>query len=215
MSEKTHGIVIVGAGGFGRGSLDILEALQVAGRSIEFRGFLDDGPVDERLVARRRARVLGATNPPQGDPGPFVIGIGAGRVRREIDERMLDAGWWATELVHPAATIGSNHSFGDGCILAAGARVATEASFGRHVHLNLNATVGHDCTFGDYVTVHPGATISGFVEIGEEATIGTGANVLPSVRVGVGATIGAGAVVTQDVEPGSTVVGIPARPLHR
>jgi len=45
------------------------------------------------------------------------------------------------------------------------------------------------------------------------ATIGSGATVLGGVRIGAGATVGAGAVVTRDVEPGTTVVGNPARPL--
>lgn len=43
-------------------------------------------------------------------------------------------------------------------------------------------------------------------------TIGTGAKILGGVEVGEGATIGANAVVIDDVAPGTTVVGAPARP---
>ena len=39
-----------------------------------------------------------------------------------------------------------------------------------------------------------------------------GAVLLPGLRIGAGATVGSGAVVTADVEPGATVVGVPARP---
>ena len=45
-----------------------------------------------------------------------------------------------------------------------------------------------------------------------DVSIGTGAKVLGRVRVGAGAQIGANAVVLEDVAPGSTVVGVPARP---
>ena len=43
--------------------------------------------------------------------------------------------------------------------------------------------------------------------------IGSGAQVLGPIEVGEGAKIGANAVVTGDVMPGSTMVGIPARPV--
>lgn len=47
----------------------------------------------------------------------------------------------------------------------------------------------------------------------EGAYIGAGAVIAGPVTVGSGATVGANAVVTKDVEPGITVVGIPARPV--
>ena len=43
--------------------------------------------------------------------------------------------------------------------------------------------------------------------------IGVGAIVMPGVCVGARAQVGAGAVVTNDVQPGTTVAGVPARPI--
>jgi UDP-2-acetamido-3-amino-2,3-dideoxy-glucuronate N-acetyltransferase len=48
--------------------------------------------------------------------------------------------------------------------------------------------------------------------IEDGASIGSGAVVLGGVTVGADALVAAGAVVTRDVEPGTTVVGNPARP---
>jgi len=45
------------------------------------------------------------------------------------------------------------------------------------------------------------------------ASIGSGAVILGGLTIGAGALVGAGAVVTQDVAPGETVVGNPARPV--
>jgi UDP-2-acetamido-3-amino-2,3-dideoxy-glucuronate N-acetyltransferase len=46
------------------------------------------------------------------------------------------------------------------------------------------------------------------------AALGSGAVVLSGIRIGAGALVGAGAVVTQDVAPGETVAGVPARLRH-
>jgi serine O-acetyltransferase len=74
------------------------------------------------------------------------------------------------------------------------------------------------------VEVGPGAVIGPFVTIGlragdlrgatieRDVSIGTGAKVIGNVRIGAGATIGANAVVVDDVAPGTTAVGAPARP---
>lgn len=43
------------------------------------------------------------------------------------------------------------------------------------------------------------------------ASIGSNATILCGVTIGDGAIVGAGAVVTRDVEPGTTVAGVPAR----
>jgi serine O-acetyltransferase len=73
------------------------------------------------------------------------------------------------------------------------------------------------------VEIHRGVTIAPWVTIGlragdfrgatieRDVSIGTGAKLIGAVRVGAGASIGANAVVLDDVAPGTTVVGAPAR----
>lgn len=53
------------------------------------------------------------------------------------------------------------------------------------------------------------------VEIGHDVWIGHAATVLPGVKIGNGAIVGAGAVVTDDIEPYTVVVGVPAEPVRR
>lgn len=203
-------LVIIGAGGFGRECLDIVEALNRSGAGLEFVGFIDDGNVDLTLLARRNAPHLGPTKSiPAGTW--YLIAIGDGRVRERIDRTLSDRGLRSPVLVHPQATVGSDCSLGEGTILNAGARATTNISLGRHVQLHANCCVGHDSRLEDYVSVFPGATVSGSVHLDRGVTVGTGANILPGVTVGAGATIGAGAVVTSDVAPGATMVGVPAR----
>jgi sugar O-acyltransferase (sialic acid O-acetyltransferase NeuD family) len=215
-------LVIVGAGGFGREVHGLVDALIAAGAAVDLVGYVDDTDASDELLARLGTSRLGGIdvltdaddgrNRGLGSEVGYVIAIGAGDVRRQIDERLTAAGRRSATLVHPMATVGSDNRIAEGCIVTAGARVTTNITLGRHTQLHVNCTIGHDSVLDDYVSVYPGATVSGSVHLADGVTIGTGANVLPGVTVGAGAFVGAGAVVTADVDPGTTVVGAPARP---
>ena len=56
---------------------------------------------------------------------------------------------------------------------------------------------------------------SGHPTIGNNVIVGAGAKVLGGITVGDGARVGANAVVVAEVPAGTTVVGIPARPVVR
>ena len=80
--------------------------------------------------------------------------------------------------------------------------------------------IGHGVMFID--DMEPRATTEGVAPQGTDewsvletrvwlgALLGTGAVVLGGVPIGAGALVGAGAVVTRNVDPDSTVAGVPA-----
>jgi hypothetical protein len=140
-----------------------------------------------------------------------VIGIGTGKIRRIIDERLSSAGLTPATLVHPAATLGHDVRIGEGSVICAGVRATTNISLGRRVHLNLNTTVGHDCTIEDYVTVNPLVAISGGVTVGTETMLGTHSAILLNLAVGARSIVGAGSCVVKDVPDSTLVKDVPAR----
>jgi serine O-acetyltransferase len=78
------------------------------------------------------------------------------------------------------------------------------------VVIHEDAVIGDDCMIMQQVTV--GMIGDGEVPvIGNRVYIGAGAKIIGKLSVGDSARIGANAVVTQDVPPGCTAVGIPAR----
>lgn len=207
-------LVIVGAGGHGRETLDVVEAINAVTSTWQFLGFVAAEADADRLVRRGAAHLGGDDELAAGrwPPGTsYVVGIGAGDVRRRLGEVAASAGLVPATLVHPAATVGSDVRLGPGVVLAAGARVTTNVDIGPHSQLNVNAVVSHDSVVGGHVTLSPGSIVNGDCRIDDGAFLGTAAVVVRGCSVGAGAVIGAGAVVVRDVPPGVTAIGVPAR----
>jgi sugar O-acyltransferase (sialic acid O-acetyltransferase NeuD family) len=216
MDHVTQRLVIIGAGGFGREVLDVVEAINLdraseGATAFEVLGFLDDGEPDPATLDPYGVRHLGPVSLLDTLPSDvgYVIGIGSPSIRRNIDEQYR--GRPCPVLVHPSVTRGRAVQWGDGTVVCAGVRMTNNIVIGRHVHLNLNVTVGHDARLGDYVTVSPLAAISGYVSLRDDVLIGTGVTLNPGVEVGTAATIGSGAAVLKDVPAGTTAVGVPAK----
>lgn len=72
-----------------------------------------------------------------------------------------------------------------------------------------DAVVGPNCLIFQQVTLGEERGLAPI--IGGHVDIGAGARIIGGVRIGDHAKIGANAVVLQDVPPGATAVGIPAR----
>lgn len=209
-------VVVVGASGFGRECLDVVDAMARAGRLLRVVGVVDDSPSDVNLS---RLAVRGATHVgtiadwlSRGDTEVrYVLGIGSPRIRRTIVDRLDLGGFHAFPAVHPSATLGARTRFGEGVVVCAGACISTNVSLGRHVHVNPNATIGHDADIGAFVSVNPSAVISGDVIVGDETLVGASATILQGLTVGARTILGAGTVLTKDVPGGVVVKGVPGR----
>ncbi len=105
---------------------------------------------------------------------------------------------------------------GIGCLISPFVTLTSNIKIGNFFHANLYSYVEHDCIIGDFVTFAPGVKCNGNVQIDDFAFIGSGAVIKngdsnKKIKIGKGAIVGAGAVVIDDVEPYSTVVGVPAK----
>src|SRR6266542_1725231 len=172
---------IVGAGGFGRETLDALRAASpLPACDLEF---LDDHALASEVDGVRVRR------PGRAKAGTFVVAIADPRARARLAAALLARGLLAGQVLHQRAVISPGAVPGPGCVVLAGAFVSTGALLGAHVQVNYNASVGHDSALGDFVTVLPGANIAGAVTLGASATVGSNACVLPGLRIGPAAAL--------------------------
>lgn len=106
-----------------------------------------------------------------------------------------------------------------------GADIHPGATIGKRFFIDhaTGVVIGETAEIGDDVNIYQGVTLGGVSTsqgkrhptIGNNVTIGAGAAVLGPITVGDNVKIGAGSVVVKDIPPNSTVVGIPAKIVHR
>jgi len=213
-------LVIVGAGGFGRETVEVVKAVNAAhaarhgGPRWDLAGFLDDdparwgttvagtpvvGPVDS-VADRPSSRLVVTTVNPRNYT-----------TKRAIVGRLgLDPGRYAT-LVHPAAVLPASCTLGEGSVVLAGCVATADVTIGAHVALMPQVVLTHDDVLDDYATVGAGVRLAGGVTIGTGAYLGAGCLVREGCRVGPWALVGMGAAVLRDVPAREVWAGVPAR----
>lgn len=208
-------LYILGTSGLAREMAQLVATIDARSSRWFLAGFIGDGtmPVGTDLGW---GRVVGTDDwlLSAGEEADIVAGIGYPAVRARVIERYVHEGarFGFPALVHPTAILDPRHVvLGRGTVVTAGCVLTCDITLGNFTLLNWNVTVGHDAVIGDSCVINPSANVSGNVTIDDEVLVGTGAQILERLRVGRGASVGAGAVVTRDVEPGLTVVGVPAR----
>lgn len=103
-----------------------------------------------------------------------------------------------------------------------GIEIHPGARIGRRLFIDhgMGVVIGETAEIGDDVTLYQGVTLGGtslergvkrHPTLGDNVIVGAGAKVLGPFTVGACARIGSNAVVVQEVAPGATVVGIPAK----
>ena len=95
------------------------------------------------------------------------------------------------------AIVNSNAVVGDNCIV------------------NTKALLEHGCYLDRHVNISTNSVLNGDVYVEDGAFVGSSSVTIGQLRIGAWSTVGAGAVVVRNVEPLTTVAGIPAKVIGR
>ena len=205
--------LLVGAGGMGRDTMTW--ATHIDQSEWRVAGFLDQNP--NALAGKDSAyTILGDSwtwQPSEDEVFVCTLGDPASRMRVIADLRGRGATF--VNVIHPSVIMAHNVSIGNGCIVAPYTVFGANSRVADYVMVNMASTLGHDSRTGEGTTISCQCDIMGYATIGIQCFLGGNSSVLPSRTVGDYAIVGAGSAVVHDVAPGTTVGGVPARPLIR
>ncbi|MBC7402306.1 MAG: acetyltransferase [Microbacteriaceae bacterium] len=147
----------------------------------------------------------------------LLVCIGSGASRHGIVGRLGQLGVpgdrYAT-VIDPSVRNPRGCPVGAGSILLANVVITAYVKIGQHVVVMPSCVLTHDTELASFATLASGVSLGGGVEIRTGSYIGMNASVFPRRSIGEYAVVGMGSVVLEDVPPGETWAGVPARLLR-
>jgi len=203
-------IIIVGASGFGREVLRLIENINEASPTWNVLGFLDDNP-NALDGVECEYTIIGSIEDwePNHDVS-LACALAFPEVKKKVVEMLKERGAEFATLVHPNAVVNPRSTIGEGTIVTNNCSISDNAHIGAFCTI-LGSGVAHDASVGDYSTLSGKCQLNGHVTVGRMVYMGCGVLVAPSVKIGDGATIGIGSVVISKVKDGTKVFGNPAK----
>ncbi|MFZ0792693.1 MAG: hypothetical protein WAM65_02915, partial [Candidatus Korobacteraceae bacterium] len=207
-------IAVVGAGGLAREVAWVINDLNKTRPQFDFLGFLT-ADLSRPSKYDSRDMILGEDDwlENNNDVQALALAIGDPQRKTIVVEKLVSRfphlEW--PSLIHPSVCFDRRTArFERGTIIFAGTTASVNVVLEEFSLVNLHCTLGHESRLEKFAVLGPSVNVTGGVVVGEGAVVGSGAQILPYVTVGAHATVGAGSVVVRDVEPGTTVFGVPA-----
>ncbi len=132
---------------------------------------------------------------------------GLNRLRERKFQQVKQAGYLMPSYISSKATSWPGFRYGDNCFVLEGQNLQPNVTLGDNVMLWSNNHIGHGSTIDSHAYLASEIVVSGHVRIGARTFIGVNSTIRDFVTIGHDSFIAMGASVTQDLEPGSVVLG--------
>lgn len=139
-------LLIIGAGGHGKVVAEI--AMAVGYQKI---AFLDDNAPEAIGKIRDIEKWMDYTE--------GFCGIGNNYVRKEINTKLMEAGYRIPVLIHPTAYISESAIIGAGTVVEPKAIINTNSVIGCGSIVSVGAIVDHNVNIGEYAHINTGSIV--------------------------------------------------------
>ena len=164
-------LLIIGAGGLGRMTLDIAET--------QYDCFFVDDAFDEGSVICNTKVVGHLSDLPKLKSrfNYFVVAIGDNKLREKITINCREYGLENVSIVSSDAFISKWAKIGRGCIIQHFATVQNGASIGNGTIVSSHSEIHHDSTVGNYCSIYPNSVIRTYAKLGDRVKCGSNVSV--------------------------------------
>ncbi len=204
-------VVIFGASGHGKVTIDILERTG----NHEIIGLLDANKEQGTQVLGYP--VLGTMEQVPGlfqsiPDLKFFVAIGDNCARHWVVQQLkeINPNISFVNAIHPNTIIGKGVKLGTGIMIMAGSIINTDSNIGDFAIVNTRSSVGHESHLMEFSSVAPNTTLAGNVVIGAFSAISMSTTILNRRIIGEHTVVGAGSLVTRDVKDHAIYYGTPA-----
>lgn len=205
-------LVIIGAGNVGGYLSYNIDSFG----EYEILGFLDDDQEKHGKILYGK-KVLGGLDKleilSKVEKLCVVIGISSPVAKQKMYDRIKAHNVVFPNFIAKNVWLSNQVTIGKGVILYPGVSINYETKVEDFVIMNMNCAIGHNCSIGQYSTLAPGVNLAGFTHLEAMVTVGIGVSTKQNVKLGHSSNIAGQSMLIKDVEPNTTVGGVPAKVL--
>lgn len=201
-------LIIIGAGGYAKSVIDSVDHM-----NFRMIGYIDDiKPAGEIHLGYP---ILGDTLDclPNCEDFVYFVAIGNNAKRKKWFDKLKERNLSLINVIDKSALVSHAATIGEGSFIGKLAILNHGSSIGDNCVINTRALIEHGCHIDNHVNISTNATLNGDVHCEDGSFVGSGAVVNGQTTIGAWGLVGSGAVVIKDVSAGTTVVGVPARPI--
>ena len=202
--KKNKKIVLVGAGGHGVSSADVIETEN----KYKIYGFVDE----KKKISLQKYKIIGSDKDLvkiRKTTNNALVVVGQIKnlfLREKIFKKLVRYKFNFPIIISPLAYVSKNASLGKGTIIMHKAIVNSNAKIGKNCIINTGAIIEHDVIIGDNCHISTGTIVNGGVVIKNNSFVGSGAVIKQNIKIGKACLINAKKFVNKNLKDNSKIL---------